>query len=238
MLRISCSIGFFCLFLLANILCANESSQSGKLIREKKDLDPFTSISISGNANLFIKTGTQEQLNIETDPQYISQVKAEVQDGRLSLEPNNDNEIPSSAPINYYLTVNHIDRIEITGGSTVSSKDTLSGEQFLLEINGNGKADLKLKVNKLDTTIAGAAQIKLQGSVTEQFITVNGMCMFDGRKLNSKNATVVLNGSSTINLHATQVLDIKIAGNGKVQYSGHPQISQEIRGGGEIIPIE
>jgi hypothetical protein len=203
--------------------------------KEKREIKDFNSIHINGAGKIYIKQGTNESIIIETENRYLNNIKSEVSNNTLYLGTKDP--ILNSKILNYYVTVKNLQEIQTTGEASILSRDTISGEDLFLAIDGAGDVDLKIKVKQFKANIVGSSHVKLLGSAAHQIIEMTGAGAFDANKLQTKTTKVTINGAGNAKVNAISELDVKISGFGIVNYYGQPKITQEISGHGEIIPV-
>lgn len=86
-----------------------------------------------------------------------------------------------------------------------------------------------------DVSISGVGKIKVNKGQQETFnIAISGDGNVDSFDLIADNCSIVISGTGNCNVFASKKLDITIAGVGKISYKGHPDISQNISGSGNI----
>lgn len=224
------------ILLLVSIPLANKIDAAERAIKEKRKLSSFKSITINGVGNIYIKQGNKEALTLEGNSNLLSDIKSEVKDGHLFLSqkhtlPNN------KKPVNYYLTVKEIKNINASGNLVILTRNTLVSPELNVNINGSSKLHIKTKADKFNVHIAGNGNVKAFGNALANSVKIEGEGEFNGKKLSVDKAAVNIKGPGTAVINASQLLDVKIQGMGKVQYFGIPQIVEEISGAGEIIPL-
>lgn len=80
----------------------------------------------------------------------------------------------------------------------------------------------------------GSSDVHCAGSVREASLEVRGAGNVDASRLLAERARVTLNGAGTIDLHATEFLDVTIRGVGRVAYSGGARLQKSIEGIGTV----
>ncbi|NOU16239.1 MAG: hypothetical protein HOO91_01590 [Bacteroidales bacterium] len=86
-----------------------------------------------------------------------------------------------------------------------------------------------------DVSISGVGNIKAYKGQQEAFnITMLGTGNVDAFDLIADNCSIVISGTGNCNVCANKKLNVTIAGVGKISYKGHPDISQNISGTGNI----
>ena len=86
-----------------------------------------------------------------------------------------------------------------------------------------------------DASISGVGKIVTCKGQQESFnITISGAGTVESFDLITNNCSIVISGTGNCNVYANKKLNVTIAGVGKISYKGHPDISQNISGTGNI----
>lgn len=208
-----------------------------KLIKEKRTVDSFNCIHVSGTGHLYLKQGNESSLTIETTKQMLPLIHSTVKKNCLSIT-SHQNEHSVDLPIHYYVTVSELTEINTAGNIVLESRGKLTGDILKLNLQGAGDTNLKIKNNLLKSNLSGSGNLKIEGQTKAQDISIAGGSQFQGKKLISEKTIISIRGSGIATIHALQDLNADIAGSGIVQYYGNPKIDQHVLGSGEIIPLE
>jgi hypothetical protein len=209
---------------------------SGNVITETRKIADYNRVEISGLGNLVIDQTGKESLKIEAEDNIIDRIEAKVENDTLKIRIKNRWVfwwIWPTKDVNYFLTVDDLERISISGSGSVTSEE-LSAKELEVRISGSGKADLNLKVESLETNISGSGEFILSGTTTSQSSNISGSGNYNAKDLTSETAKISISGSGEAIINAKDNLDVDISGSGKVQYLGKPDIDQDISGSGKI----
>jgi hypothetical protein len=81
----------------------------------------------------------------------------------------------------------------------------------------------------------GAASIKAAGKVKSATISSSGAGDIDANRLQAEKARVTVAGAASVNVYATEQLDVTISGVGSVTYSGNPKsVNKNVSGFGSV----
>ncbi|MFA5107282.1 MAG: head GIN domain-containing protein [Patescibacteria group bacterium] len=229
---------------------------SGKVITENRDVTTFSKISLKGIGNLKISQGETESLRIEAEDNLMKKIETEVRGDTLhigfklawpfwSVWPTKD--------VNFYVTVKNLSDVSVNGsgkidfatlalqdvdlrvsGSGTITGTTLTGRDVNIDISGSGKVRLGLNVEKIVSHISGSGDFSLNGTATDQEISISGSGKYLAKDLVSQNVKVDISGSGKSEVNAQKSLTVKISGSGSVSYFGQPVIDQSISGSGKI----
>lgn len=229
------------LVLLGNALACSvaggPSKGSGKIIKGEIDVSGFSGVTLAAAGNLYIEVGTEEELRIEVDDNLLPHYEVEVDSKMLTIKLKSGAKVEPSQDVNFYLTVEELDTIVVSGAGSVESAGLRAG-QFSLNLSGAGDVMMEgLTADSLDIEIRGAGNLEIaSGYVEEQTVIVSGAGDYDGEKLQTATTTVEISGAGSATVWAATELTVTGEGAGEVQYVGKPQLSTE--GSISVKPVE
>jgi hypothetical protein len=207
------------------------------LVTETRDLSDFHQVSLSGIGHLIIEPGDHESVKVEAQADLLPRIITEVKGGRLNIRLKsravNGRWFNSVGPINYHVTVKHLDAISVSGAGKVTGSN-LCSEHLDLSISGAAKAKLDLTVTELDTRISGARKLFLAGKAGRQELTISGAGKYLAKELASREALITISGTGKSTVDVSERLDVTISGCGKVEWLGDPEISEKVSGIGKV----
>lgn len=211
-------------------------------ITEKRDLGEFNRINMRGIGKMTITQGKEQSVVIEGDKNAVSRISTNVSDGKLVIDVGRDwvekisagFDFLSSHDIRIIITVEELTELEITGAADIEAKD-IKTKNFDLKLTGASNIKLPgLQADTLKAEIPGAGKIAVDGKVKDQSVTLAGAGNFNGYRLESNNAKVVLSGVGSAQLWVKKELDVTIAGVGSIEYYGSPNVKQSVTMMGNI----
>ena len=192
---------------------------SGTIKQETRQVGEFNKVSFGGAGDLKIVSGAdQPACSIQCDDNLLSFISTEVVDKELRIHLNGSGKISPSKGLQVEISVPNLEAVKLAGGTTT----TMTG----------------LKPAVLDIDLAGSHDLQCEGQADKVQLKVAGACKVMAGKLQSKSTSINLSGSGSIEIQASETLDVKIAGSGTVRYIGEPAITQSIAGVGKIEKME
>ena len=188
---------------------------SGQTKSETRTVSGFTGIELSGIGEVTIEQGATESLTIEADDNVLPALTSEVNDSVLELGTKPRTRVQTRNPIRYRVTVQDLERIDLSGSGTVTGTD--------------------LKLTTLEVSISGSGTMNLAGSADQQEVEVSGSGRYEAAQLPSRSVSIEISGSGKATVAATEQLRVDISGSGTVTYSGDPTIDQSISGSGRLV---
>lgn len=209
---------------------------SGQAATEQRPVHNFQQIILRLPADVTLKQGNQERLVIKADDNLLPMIRTEVNHGQLIIQ-SQPGALSTSQPIKLLITLKHLNRLELSGSSTVELSK-LQTERLTVESSGATKLSIyQLEAQELDVTATGTSEARLAGRVKTQSIDLSGTGTYQAAKLECDRAITQITGAGEATLWVKQQLDVDLAGVGSVRYYGNPQVNPDISGAGSVKPL-
>jgi hypothetical protein len=175
---------------------------SGNRKTETRDLKSFKAIDTNGAYEVTINCQKPASFEIEADDNHLPLIKTEVRDGIRFV--SSDESLNSSRAVRLRINLPEIDTVTSNG----------AGEIKLVDANGES-----LKLESL-----GAASIDASGKAKTLTVSSTGAGKIDTSKLIVERANVNVKGAASVDVYASEQLDVSVGGVGSVTYSGNPKV--------------
>ena len=209
------------------------------VIRQKRDVQGFDEVLLSGIGDLHLVQGNTESLEIEAEEQTLERLESEVIGRRLRLGVKGwlDN-LLVHGPIDYYLTMKEIKSVRVSGAGNLDA-GTLQSADLELEVSGTGRMVIqRLQGEELSMRVSGSGQAEIGGKVVSNDLHVSGSATLSMKDLETQKTRISVSGSCDATVQALDSLDVSISGAAKVKYLGAPHLTQHITGLGKVEPAE
>lgn len=190
----------------------HEIHGSGIRAEEDRALDDFQAVRLSLPAEVEVRVGEPTAFSISGDDDLLEHVTTDVVGGELVIDIPRRYRFRKTVEIR--IATPSLERFEVEGSGDVRIRG-VSGQRFVVSIEGSGEVTAAGTVGRLDASIEGSGDLKLQ-------------------ELQAAEAKVSIEGSGGIRVHATDALDYRIEGSGNIRYSGSPAVSGGISGSGSV----
>lgn len=240
-IAIACLIGASLVVSCTSLLGFNRKVYgSGNVVQETRSLGDFNEVVLSEEGDLFIESGTQNELVIEAEDNLQQYLVAESASNVLDIKKLPENvTLNATRPIRYYLTVRELESLTVknSGDTEITEVDS---ERFSVRVTSSGSVhigDLKIRSLAIELTSSGNLVID-RGEVEEQRIRLSSSGQYDGERVICQDADVALtsSGDATINVQATLTADLSSSGN--VYIVGDPKvIYKDSSSTGRVISI-
>lgn len=185
---------------------------SGKILKEKRDVGSFTSISTEGAFDIHIVCQKLQSLEIEGDDNVLPLVSTEVSNNVLHIK--NIHSYSTRQPVTLRISVPDLQGLTSSGAGAA-------------EVSG-------VKNEKFEIDANGAPTIRVAGETKHLIIDANGAGNIDTHKLRAARVEVDSKGVSTVEVYASEQLDVTVSGPSHVIYHGNPVVHQTVNGPGSV----
>ena len=196
----------------------SSTEASGKnannVVEESRDVSGFDEVELRGAGNLTIEQTGSESLTVEAEEGVLPKLRTEVVNDRLVIGPEPGTDIRTTAPINYKLSVEALDALDVSGSGDVEAEG--------------------INTDRLAVTIGGARNLEIGGEADEQEIDISGSGVYRAENLESNEARIGVSGAGSAIVNASERLDANVSGAGSVEYVGDPTVEQDASGAGRV----
>jgi hypothetical protein len=208
---------------------------SGHVVTETRQVAEFDRIHLKGAGKVFLTRGENPSIEIKTDDNILPVIKTEVTDRKLVISHKNYSPRPTT--LNYFIAVNDLRGIAVSGSADITSDSKLVADNFSADISGSGGMHLELEVGNLDSDISGSGTMRFSGKADSLAASITGAGNIRAFDMQTRNVSLKITGSGNCEVSASETLNVKITGSGDVKYKGSPQISRKVTGAGKIRSI-
>jgi hypothetical protein len=213
---------------------------SGVVESESRQVGDFNAVSVEYPAEITIRQGTSESLEIEAEDNLLPQLSAEVRNGTLYLENSEQNwreRVNPSEPVLISITVVDLNKVQFPTAGQMQIEG-LETDSLEISVSGAGDVTLtELVAGSLEISLSGAGNIAADGESESLQLRISGLGNFNGGDLQSQDADVQISGAGSATVWAEQTLGASISGAGSIEYYGDPDVSERISGVGNVSKI-
>src|SRR6266705_2448618 len=201
--------------LLAFAGCFHMNGIKGSGVRktEKRDVTSFKSIEANGAYEIDVDCQKPLGLEIEGDDNILPLVKTDVRDGVLYL--TNPQPYHTRQPVVLRIAAPNIERIVSNGAGNFNVSN--------------------LKNDAFELHSTGATSFNASGQTKSVRIETSGAGKINAGELRAEKANVSISGAASVDVFASDQLDVNLSGVGHVSYSGNPKtVNKNINGLGSV----
>jgi hypothetical protein len=201
-----------------------------------RPISAFNELEIKGDFDIELISNIDFKLVIDADSNLHNFIYTEAHNNRLIISQPENRRLKSFRRIKVTIEAPIFTKLIMSGQNRIESNQPIEFDTLRWEIFGATTTNLILKGQHLSGLFPGAVDMALQGNVASANLQFPGAVKLDASKLITKQFLLKIQGAGKASVHATQELDVEIAGAGIVTYSGNPAIINSSIGGiGKLI---
>ncbi len=186
---------------------------SGVRKTEMRDVASFKSIESDGAYEIEVNCQQALSVQIEGDDNLLPLVKTDVRDGVLYI--TNPQPYHTRQPVVLRIAAPNIERIVSNGAGNFNVSN--------------------LKNDAFELHSTGATSFNASGQTKSVRIETSGAGKINAGELRAEKANVSISGAASVDVFASDQLDVNLSGVGHVSYSGNPKtVNKNINGLGSV----
>jgi hypothetical protein len=213
LLTFSCNFDF-------NIVGVNGD---GNVVTSERELKgSFNQIDASRGLDVVLTQGTYEQVSVEADENLQEIIVTEIEGNTLKITATEN--IASSTSKTVYVSFVDLIGIDASSGSRVSSKNTITAEDFDIESSSGSDLNLSLQAEHLDCDSSSGSNLKLSGKATSVIARASSGSGISAADLATESANVKATSGANISINTSKKLTASANSGGNISYYGNPEV--------------
>lgn len=231
----------------------NRIEGNNNVISIDRDIDEnFTKVRVSTGIELIIDQGSEVSLTVEADENLHDIIITEVEDGKLKIYTEKN--IWKSASKKVYLTVNTLEELKASSGSSIKTSNELNATNLIVGSSSGASVNLEIKaVNLNSKTSSGASAnldvnatnvvsdsssgstMKIKGETSTHETNASSGSSINAYRLVSKNVTAKVSSGASISVYASENINGRASSGGSISFEGDPKtVTKNTSSGGSI----
>lgn len=205
-----------------------------------EDLAPFHEIEVGGTAAVTLLQSDGESIDVEASGR-ATRVDAGLTAGRLVIRARDRRRWWSGLfghrmPATPHVTVRfrNLDALALTGNVKLDAPRLATSSLRIVASGGSSLTIGDLRATSLRVDGSGALNAHLAGSVADERVSISGAGSYTAEHLTATHAHVSVSGVGKVLLHAERTLDARISGAGVIEYTGNPEVTEQVSGIGRV----
>jgi hypothetical protein len=223
------------------------SLATAQVTKKTIELPEFKSVYVNSNYSVYLKQTNKQEVVVEALTEIFSATEVKVENGVLMINIERKPESPNKSlwakiddiklnpTMKVYISMKNINELQVNGNGKIISENSISADNLLLGVAGNGSMDLDIKGNTVKAEVTGNGNMNLRGYASNIDALVSGPGTFNGFNCPLDNAKVKVSGSGLCQLNVTQTMDALVLGNGQVKHKGNTKnTTKKVYGSGAV----
>lgn len=207
----------------------------GPTVDRTFNLDPFHSIRLDMDADVEVRQGSVQSVEVRGSGNIIDDLRTEVSNGVWRIRTHRRC-VANTRDLKVLITIPDIRELSVSGSGTIISDGLLQTGDLELNVSGSGKIDALVESNDIDARISGSGDIILNGDSRQNALIISGSGDLRASQMRAKEYDITISGSGGASIDVQDFLKVRISGSGDVLYKGNPNKDVSISGSGSVRP--
>lgn len=193
--------------ILATLALATVSAQSGKIVKENREVSQFSSINASGGWDVIVRQGNRQSVSIEVSEGILDRAVIEVKNGTLHIYNKSRNRAFSwknlrNVTQKAYVTVTDLKEIIASGGVDIVFENLLKTNNFSVNMSGGTDLEkLTLSCNNFTGNFSGGSDAEIRFLAAQNIkVTASGGSDVELFDIDARHCQVTASGGSDVEL--------------------------------------
>lgn len=226
---------FISILILSFLSVPSFANEEDGWVTKEYRIGDFDKIVLEGGFSVNLIQGDDCAIKVKaTNSDVFDNIEIDNHNGQAQIEL--DMSFFEYRRVNLVITFKTLEKLEIEGGVNLKTNGYLDLKDFIVKIEGGANIDLEMKAEKVEVYGEGGFLFDLEGVAKKLDVTIKGAGHVGASDLKTKDVVFNIAGFGTGSVYATQTLDVKIEGVGKLKFKGDPKVTQYIDGLGSVKP--
>lgn len=210
--------------LLLSTSCMIGVQGNGRVEEQKRQIESFESISVSGMFEVYVRQGNSNTLRLVADENLHELIETRVEGDRLYISTKET--IGKAKELDVYLMVENLKAIDASGAISLKSEGEIESRDLRIESSGAAEIDLEVDVDDLIVETSGAAEIEMAGKADRLRVETSGAAELSLFELEVNNCSVNTSGAAEVRVTVKDVLSVDASGAADIRYRGNPELKR------------
>lgn len=243
MLRIIALITKFILVALTALLFGscnhsinlNAIEGSGNVTTENRVVEgKFESVEVSDAIDVIIEQAERSEISVKADDNLQKHIITKVENGILFISCDKNSFINTRTK-KVTVKMPKISQLEATSGATITSKNTLKGQNIKLNSSSAALIDVGIEADNITCDTSSGSNITVNGKALKIGTTASSGGLIDAKNLLANEVTANVASGGSISVHPIVSLKAEASSGGSINYDIIPKsIQKKISSGGSI----
>lgn len=206
---------------------------SGDSYEVSHELSDISTVHVSGNGELKIINGEQNQLIIYAQKEIHQYLSIRESNHQLTIKPKDGYHFKNHQGLKYILITNGLTHINTSGAVSITGEQYQT-ENLSIDASGSSDIDLSVITDTLSIDASGSFDGYLAGQTQQLLLEFSGSSDLNAYDLDAKIVDIDISGASTTFVRASEQLNVSAAGASSVTYKGNPRLSHSSAGASSV----
>lgn len=232
---------------------------TGSAVEQTRDVSGINAVELAMNGTLHISQGDTTSLRIEAQQNLLEYIQTDMRGDTLVIHTSPGTNVQSTRPIQYYLTIEKLEKIAISSSGDVEA-GSLQSDSFSIKINSSGELSIdsldcssldveiessgntnisRLIAEKISVQISSSGNLKItDGQLQKQDVRISSSGDYQAKNVPSTSADINITSSGSATVRVSDDLSGRLSSSGNIYYAGDPDLDVRTTSSGRAIQID
>lgn len=212
---------------------------TGSTVEQGREISGISGVDLSTSGTLHISIGNAPSLRIEAQDNLMEYIQTDTKGNTLLIHTTPGVDVKSTRPINYYLTVEKLDNMEISSDGDIEAGN-LKSDSLSIKITSSGNVTIdSLDCSSLDVDISSSGNLRVAGGqIQEQKVRISSSGDYEAKNATSASTDVTLTSSGSATVRVSNRLSGRLSSSGHIYYIGSPEVDVRTTSSGKVIQVD
>jgi len=213
----------------------NAIEGSGNVTTEKRIVQgDFKNISVSNAIDVVVQQSDSVEVTVEADDNLQKEIITKVENGTLIIECKYSS-FRNITQKKVTVKMPHIGKIEASSASSVTSKNTLQGENIELETSSAASMNVEVESDNVSFHASSGSSIDIKGKALKIKTSAASGSSIEAGQLLANDVDAEVSSGAVIKVHPILSLKAQASSGGNINYNNVPKtIDKTASSGGSI----
>ena len=207
---------------------------NGNVIKQNRNVETnFTKVDVSRGLIVIVEQSNTNFVEVEADENLQSHITTRVENGTLFI--TTDQDIDEASAKNIYVKLPILTEITISSGSSVNSRNVLTGTDISVKTSSGSEADLNLEYDSIKSKASSGSSINIKGKALMLDTDTSSGSSFEAKNLLVNDVVAEASSGSSIEVHPILKLTGKASSGSSINYNSSPKtVTKNESSGGSV----
>lgn len=190
---------------------------------EVRSVSTFSGVKAAEGIDVYLKSGTKEELRVEASGTKLSNVVTEVSGGYLKIHMAEG--VYRDRTVKVYVTYVNVNTLAASSGASMYHEGVLKTSVLELRASSGGNIELKVESTSVKAGASSAGEVVLEGKAKSVDLDASSGGEVDAYNLIADKGQAEASSGGEVKLSVEQDLEARASSGGSIRYRGNPERS-------------
>ncbi|UBM60293.1 DUF2807 domain-containing protein [Marinilongibacter aquaticus] len=223
------------LLALIPFACVVDNRPPGPPKEMTYDLESFEEIEVGHAMKVEIVQSSRSRVRAKGVQRDIDDLRVRVSGSTLHIGYDQQFSNSNREELRLRIETPHVRALSVSGACNAGLVDFDNINDLSIDVSGAANLFLDSEIENLEADLSGASEVKLVKDLRALKVEASGASSLDAKNIRIGRAYIDASGGSSLHLgKLADLLEVDASGGSSIEYSGTPQVRQDLSGGASL----